>query len=182
MHLSICRQPSLSDRLSEIFGFDDNGKSDGDLHAFIESDVRYWGFSLRVKSVCSGQICRDPRGIPLLPYLIVIFLCQLFGEALVAVLDLPVPGPVIGMALLFVGLLIKGGIPEGLGKVGDTLLSHLSLLFIPAGVGVIAQIDLLKREILPLSVSLVVSTFVAIAVTGVLMSWLSKAKKPEQSS
>ena len=109
-------------------------------------------------------------------YLTVIFVCQLVGEGLVTVLGLPVPGPVVGMALLFAGLLIKGTIPEDLALVGDTLLKHLSLLFIPAGVGVMLHAALLKREIVPISVALVVSTLLAIAVTGLLMSWFMRGK------
>ncbi|PLW78440.1 CidA/LrgA family protein [Cohaesibacter celericrescens] len=109
-------------------------------------------------------------------YLTAIFVCQLVGEGLVTVLGLPVPGPVAGMALLFAGLMIKGSIPDDLAMVGDTLLKHLSLLFIPAGVGVMLHAALLKREIIPLSVSLVVSTLLAIAVTGLLMSWFMRGK------
>ncbi|WP_096174096.1 CidA/LrgA family protein [Cohaesibacter sp. ES.047] len=107
-------------------------------------------------------------------YLCVILLCQLAGEALVALLGLPIPGPVAGMALLFVGLLIHGAIPEGLSKVGDGLLANLSLLFVPAGAGIVVHASHLKREMVPIAVALVISTLLAIAVTGVLMQWLSK--------
>ena len=113
-------------------------------------------------------------------YLTAIFVCQLVGEGLVTVLGLPVPGPVAGMALLFAGLMIKGSIPDDLAMVGDTLLKHLSLLFIPAGVGVMLHAELLKRELVPISVALVVSTLLAIAVTGLLMSWLSKGETPQK--
>ena len=115
----------------------------------------------------------------LLLYLIVIFLCQLIGEALVTVLALPVPGPVIGMAILFVALLVRGTVPSDLDKVGGSFLTNMSLLFIPAGVGVMAQFELLGQEIVPLSVSLFLSTVLAIAVTGVLMNILSKDSPAE---
>jgi holin-like protein len=105
--------------------------------------------------------------------LTVILSCQLVGEALVAALDLPVPGPVAGMALLFAGLLVTG-LPEGLGRVADTLLGNLSLLFVPAGVGVMLHAGLLARDWLPISVALVVSTLATIAVTGLAMRWLSR--------
>lgn len=115
----------------------------------------------------------------MLLYLIVIFLCQLIGEALVTVLALPVPGPVIGMAILFVALLVRGTVPSDLDKVGGAFLTNMSLLFIPAGVGVMAQFELLGQEIVPLSVSLFLSTVLAIAVTGVLMNILSKDSPAE---
>lgn len=106
-------------------------------------------------------------------YLTLIFACQLIGESLVTFFKLPIPGPVVGMALLFVGLLIKGGIPKNLELTADTLITHLSLLFIPAGVGVLLHAELLAAELLPISVALLVSTLLAIAVTGFLMSRLA---------
>ncbi len=71
----------------------------------------------------------------MLEHLTLIFGCQLAGELIVAATGLPVPGPVCGMALLFAGLVIKGGLPAELARVGDALLGNLSLLFVPAGVG-----------------------------------------------
>ena len=105
-------------------------------------------------------------------YLTLIFCFQLLGELLVVALDMPVPGPVVGMALLFLGLLARGSVPESLGEVGDTLIRHLSLLFVPAGVGVMLHAELLGDELLPISVALVISTVLTIAVTGVLMNRL----------
>lgn len=109
----------------------------------------------------------------MLGYVTLIFACQLAGELTVVAIGLPLPGPVVGMALLFLGLSVKGSVPEDLGKVGDTLLNHLSLLFVPAGVGVMAHGALLGRDWLSLSVALVVSTVLTIAVTGLLMARLS---------
>ncbi|GGE84142.1 CidA/LrgA family protein [Stappia taiwanensis] len=101
--------------------------------------------------------------------LTVILCCQLAGEMLVAGTGLPVPGPVVGMVLLFVGLVLRRGIPVALARVGDTLLGHLALLFVPAGVGVVLHIGLLGREGAALSVSLLISTLLTIAVTAGIM-------------
>jgi len=108
----------------------------------------------------------------MLGFLTLIFCCQLIGELLVSATGLPVPGPVIGMALLFSGLFIHGAIPEELGTVADALISNLSLLFVPAGVGVMLHLKLIGSELIPISVSLVVSTLLTIAVTAALMAWL----------
>jgi holin-like protein len=108
----------------------------------------------------------------MLAYLTLIFVCQLAGELLAVATGWPVPGPVIGMALLFVGLVVRGRVPAGLGGVADGLLGSLSLLFVPAGVGVMQHIGLIRSELLPLSVSLVISTVVAVGVTGAVMAWL----------
>jgi holin-like protein len=76
------------------------------------------------------------------------------------------------MALLFSGLLVRGSIPDGLGAVADTLITHLSLLFVPAGVGVMLHARLIGTELIPISVALVVSTVLTIAITGAFMAWL----------
>lgn len=110
----------------------------------------------------------------MLGYLTLIFACQLAGELTVAATGLPLPGPVAGMAILFAGLMIKGAIPDDLAKVGDALLSNLSLLFVPAGVGVMLHVSLLGADWLPISVALVVSTLLTIAVTAGVMVWMSR--------
>jgi holin-like protein len=99
--------------------------------------------------------------------------CQLAGEVVARALHLPVPGPVIGMVLLFVGLLLRGReAPAALDAVADGLLGNLGLLFVPAGVGVVLYLPLLARDWAPLSLAVVVGTLSAIAFTGRLAQWL----------
>ena len=99
--------------------------------------------------------------------------CQLAGEVVARALHLPVPGPVIGMALLFAGLLLRGReAPPALDAVADGLLGNLGLLFVPAGVGVVLYLPLLARDWAPLSLAVVVGTLSAIAFTGRLAQWL----------
>ena len=105
---------------------------------------------------------------------------QLAGEIVVVALGLPVPGPVIGMALLFVTLVARGQVTEGLRETASGLLRHLSLLFVPAGVGVMAHLGRLRHEWLPISVSLVVSTFVTVAVTALVMRALLSRRTRRQ--
>lgn len=102
----------------------------------------------------------------------VLLLCQLVGEGFVAWAGLPIPGPVVGMALLFAALVLRGGVPENLGRVVDGLLAHLSLLFVPAGVGVMLHIAVIRQEWLAVSVALVASTVLTLVVTGLTMAWL----------
>jgi len=113
----------------------------------------------------------------MLSFFIVLLVCQLSGEVLVAFTGIPLPGPVLGMLLLFIGLLLRGGIPEDLNKMADGLLAHLSLLFVPAGVGVIAHAQLIGSELLPIAISLFLSTFITIVVTAWVMQ---KLARPEQ--
>ena len=94
---------------------------------------------------------------------------QLIGEIGVHAMAIPVPGPVLGMFLLFLSLLIRQGIPEWLDAASTGLLRHLSLLFIPAGVGVIVHFDRIAGEWIPIGVALVVSTFLTMAATALVM-------------
>ena len=107
----------------------------------------------------------------MLGYLTLLLVCQLAGELLVAAAHLPVPGPVCGMALLFTGLLIFG-LPDDLAKLGEALLSNMSLLFVPAGVGIMLHAQLMSREWLPITVSIIVSTLATVLVTAVLMKYI----------
>lgn len=109
----------------------------------------------------------------MLESLAVLLFCQLIGELIVVALQIPVPGPVVGMAILFFGLMLRGNIPEELAQTANGILGQLSLLFVPAGVGVMTHLSLLGRQWLPLSVSLVVSTLLTIAVTGLMMQRLA---------
>lgn len=110
----------------------------------------------------------------MLGYFAVLLVCQLIGELIVVASGLPVPGPVIGMAMLFVALVVRGGIPADLGAAADALLGNLSLLFVPAGVGVMLHAERLGRELLPIAASLIISTLATIAVTAAVMHRLSR--------
>src|SRR6056297_104553 len=96
--------------------------------------------------------------------LALILCCQLAGEAVSRALALPVPGPVLGMALLFVLMLVSPKLAEAVRPVGEGILRHLSLLFVPAGVGVVGHLRLLGENALAIGVVLVGSTVLAIAV------------------
>lgn len=94
---------------------------------------------------------------------------QLAGEVLARGLNLPVPGPVLGMLFLFVTLLLRGGPGEALQSTSSGLLQHLSLLFVPAGTGIMIHLHRVADEWLPLLVSLVVSTLATLVVTAGVM-------------
>jgi len=99
---------------------------------------------------------------------------QLAGEAIVFLLGVPIPGAVIGMALLFFYLVIRGSEDAALDTFTESFLRHLSLLFIPAAVGIVAHLDRIAEEWLAIAVALVVSTAVAIISTAVSLKLLSR--------
>ena len=120
----------------------------------------------------------------MLGYVTLLLTCQLAGEVIARSLALPIPGPVIGMVLLLAGLLIKGEVPEALDRTARAFLDNLSLLFVPAGVGVMLHLALVEREWLPITASLIGSSIATIAVTALLLRLLTRpgeAQKPEAS-
>ena len=79
------------------------------------------------------------------------------------------PGPVIGLVLLFGWLLRQGSerpVPEPLARTADALLNNLGLLFIPAGVGVVIYGPLLLRDWAPISLAVLGGTLIGIGFTG----------------
>lgn len=110
----------------------------------------------------------------------VLLACQLAGEVIARFLRLPVPGPVLGMVILFCGLVVRGYVPEDVSGVADGLLGNLSLLFVPAGVGVMLHAQLLANHWLALSVALIVSAVVTIAVTGLVMVWMTRLTQKQR--
>jgi len=99
---------------------------------------------------------------------------QLAGEVLAHALGLPVPGPVIGLALLFAVLAARRHVAASVRDTANGLLSHLSLLFVPAGTGVLVHLDRLGSELVPIGIALVASTVLTIAVTALTMRWLMR--------
>ena len=95
-----------------------------------------------------------------------LLLFQLAGELLARGLELPVPGPVLGMVLLFAMLVLRGGVDGELQHTAQSLLQHLSLLFVPAGAGIMLHLQRIADEWLPIAVALFGSTFIGLAVTA----------------
>lgn len=106
--------------------------------------------------------------------LALILALQWTGEVVARIFHIPVPGPVLGMIVLLVGLVLRARrgppeeVPESLDAVSGTLLRHLSLLFVPAGVGVIVHLQRLYKYAIPLGAAVILGTAVAFAVTGVV--------------
>lgn len=93
---------------------------------------------------------------------------QLVGEATCKAFGLPIPGPVLGLVLLVLALWALPFLRAQLGQTADYLLAHLSLLFVPAGVGVILYFRELITHGWALLAVLLVSTWVGLAVTALV--------------
>ncbi|MDQ0314749.1 CidA/LrgA family protein [Amorphus orientalis] len=98
--------------------------------------------------------------------LVVLLGCQLAGEIVVRLLGLPLPGPVVGAALLAAWLLWRG-IPDFLPPVAHGVLRNLSLLFVPAAVGVVQYGPVLAEYGAALAITLVISIVLALSATAI---------------
>ena len=114
------------------------------------------------------------RGRWMIASLSLILLCQLAGEVFVRGLSLPMPGPVVGLVLLLLLLLVRDrfaalarGPLQGAGveNVSRGLLAHLSLLFVPAGVGVAQKLDLIAAHGIAIVVVLLASVVATLLAT-----------------
>jgi holin-like protein len=112
-----------------------------------------------------------------------ILLCQLVGEAIAYGTGIAVPGPVMGLALCVLllsardrlGRLVPTELRDGtFEQTGRDILSHLSLLFIPAGVGVVQRLDVIAGNGLAITLALIVSTVLSLAVTAWVFSVVAR--------
>jgi holin-like protein len=117
----------------------------------------------------------------MLPALTALLLCQLIGEAAVRLVGLPVPGPVLGLVVLLATLALRRGAPGSLESTASGLLKHFSLLFVPAGVGVLQHLGRIEAEWLAIAAALLVSSVATIVVTAVVMRGMIRLLKLDDS-
>jgi holin-like protein len=106
--------------------------------------------------------------------LILLFCAQLGGELFARLAGVPVPGPVIGLVLMLGFLALRRGVPADLDTVAGGILRHLSLLFVPVGVGIVQQVELVRAYGLALVGAVVVSTVLTLAVTALVFVGVSR--------
>lgn len=102
----------------------------------------------------------------------ILFGFLLLGEGIGILLQIPVPGSVIGMLLLTLALQLKLVRVESVKPASDLLIKNLSLLFVPPGVGLMLYTNLLRQELLPLLSAFLISTVVVLGGVGYLQQTL----------
>ncbi len=108
-------------------------------------------------------------------FLIILIICVI-GEVLNKVVHIPLPGSIIGMILLFICLstgLIK---IEMIDEISKFLLDHLAFFFIPSGVGLLAYVGILKKNLVSITVICVVTTILVMIVTGLTVQLIKRRK------
>lgn len=104
--------------------------------------------------------------------LTIIFALWQGGELLSKGLNLPIPGSIIGMILLFILLSLKIIRLEWIQQVSDFLLGNMGILFVPIGVSLLVMTGVLKQNLLALVVIVLIGTIVVMVVSGLVTQWL----------
>ena len=115
----------------------------------------------------------------MLPAFTILLLFQCLGEGIVFLLKLPIPGPVAGMLLLMSALIAWPKLQDMVEQGANTLLSHLSLLFVPVGVGVVTHLDVLRQHGFGLLVVIALSTWIGLAVSALTLRALMRSRADE---
>ncbi|MGV7234814.1 MAG: CidA/LrgA family protein [Nitrosomonadaceae bacterium] len=105
---------------------------------------------------------------------LIIIGCQLVGEVFVGTTGIPIPGAVMGMIFLFIGLYLKGNVPEELNIVGNSLIKYIGLLFVPAGAGISMHLSMITKEWNVILIASVSSTILTLLACGLLFQIFNK--------
>lgn len=141
------------------------------------------GLAARARPASNGRRAGSPFMVQAFA---VLLLSQLAGEGAVHATGLPVPGPVVGLVILALALAVRERGAARREPLADTslsvaangLLGHLSLLFVPAAVGVVQQGGILAAQGLAIGLALVASTILTLAVTAAVFVWTARLLAP----
>lgn len=113
--------------------------------------------------------------------LLLLVLFQLLGTV-IAYLGVALPGPVIGMLLLLVALLLLRRVPEPLKVTSAQLLKYLPLMLIPPAVGIMSQWSVMMSSALAISVALLGSLLISIPLTAWILQKMVQKKSTEKTA
>lgn len=111
----------------------------------------------------------------MLAALTIILTCQLAGEVVARTLGLALPGPVIGLVMLLAGLSASKRLAALVRPTAEGLLRNLSLLFVPAGVGVVAHLGTLREAWFAIAAALTISTILSIGIGALVFQGVARA-------
>jgi holin-like protein len=134
----------------------------------------------RTTAKASATPPAPPAAPAFLPGFIMLMAWWLAGEALVHLLGLSLPGPVAGMLLLLGFSLLRKHLHPTVSAASHSLLSHLPLLFVPAGVGIMEHAQLLGTLGLPMLITLVLSAAITLSVTALTLQYLRKRRESKE--
>jgi len=113
----------------------------------------------------------------LLHGLAIILFLQWLSTAIISFLGIPFPPPLLGM-LILTALLCTGVIKENyIEDICTALIDKMALLFLPAGVSMILYLDVIKAELLPISLTVILSSVIILCSTALVLEMLLRKKE-----
>ena len=113
----------------------------------------------------------------LLHGLAIILFLQWLSTAIISFLGIPFPPPLLGM-LILTALLCTGVIKENyIEDICTALIDKMALLFLPAGVSMILYLDVIKAELLPISLTVLISSVIILCSTALVLEMLLRKKE-----
>ena len=112
----------------------------------------------------------------LINIVLVLLVCQCAGEAIKSFFSLSLPGPVIGMFILFIGLVLYGDVPEAIAHTSRRLISLLGLMFLPAAAGLFFLGSQYNNQWLAIIAAVVVGSLLSLIFNGLLMTFLARKR------
>jgi holin-like protein len=113
--------------------------------------------------------------------LLILLLCQCIGEALKAYFKLSLPGPVLGMLILFCGLLVVKHVPESVSRSSQVLITQLGLMFLPASVGLFVLGDQFDDQWPAILAAVVIGSILSLLFNALVMRWLVSRQQQSKS-
>lgn len=120
---------------------------------------------------------RGETYLKLLRQLGIVLIIAFLGEFISKIFHLPLPGNVLGIIILLGLLALRIIKVEMIDDISTFLLDYLPFFFIPAGVGLISNLELLKGEGLTILLICLISTTIVITVTGLTIEFLKRSFK-----
>ncbi|MCL6271174.1 CidA/LrgA family protein [Sansalvadorimonas sp. 2012CJ34-2] len=112
--------------------------------------------------------------------LFILFLFQTLGEFGNRLLGLPLPGPVLGMLLLFLALCLIKSVPDDLDKSSQVIVGNMAMLLVPVATGFAYYLVKIQQQILPIALAATLGTVIAIVFTSLLMNSLIKKESEDE--
>lgn len=109
--------------------------------------------------------------------IITLLFFQFLGECITKLFSLFIPGSVVAIILLMIFLIIRKNSFKSLDDAAFIHLKYLPIFFTPLTMGIITQIDIISKEFLAISISLVIGTILSLAISAKLMDWITNTKE-----
>lgn len=111
--------------------------------------------------------------------ILILLLCQCGGEAIKIYFNLSLPGPVLGMFMLFIGLCLLGKTPKAVAASSQVLIPMLGLLFLPAAAGIFFLGAGFADQWPAIIAAIVLGSLLSLVFNGLVMKWLTRKRQGE---